>query len=115
MNRNIDFTFDTAAWYPTRARVAMHRMGPLVEIEGAVFSASAYPGKIEVAGFRSQCRVPDDMKRYPGRSWLRLKDLTWLFSRLYRETLTQPRYARTSLAFVGRMQPRRAFFTPHVA
>jgi phosphoribosyl 1,2-cyclic phosphate phosphodiesterase len=115
IERIFDYTFDTAAsWYPTRARVAMHRMGPLVEIEGAVFQRIPLThGKIEVAGFRfGNAAYLTDMNDIPERSLAQLKDLDVVILDALRRT-PHPSHAtlEQALAFVGRMQPRRAFFT----
>ena len=54
IERIFDYTFDPDAFYPTRARVEMHRLGPSVEVEDAVFHRVPLThGRIEVAGFGS--------------------------------------------------------------
>jgi phosphoribosyl 1,2-cyclic phosphate phosphodiesterase len=114
IERIFDYTFDTAAWYPTRARVEMHRMGPSVEIEGAVFQRIPLThGRIEVAGFRfGNAAYLTDMNDIPARSLALLKDLDVVILDALRKT-PHPSHAtlEQALAFVRQMQPRRAFFT----
>jgi len=114
IERIFDYTFDTAAWYPTRARVEMHRMGASVEVEGAVFQRIPLThGKIEVAGFRfGNAAYLTDMNDIPEGSFALLKDLDVVILDALRKT-PHPSHAtlEQALAFVRRMQPRRAFFT----
>jgi phosphoribosyl 1,2-cyclic phosphate phosphodiesterase len=101
IERMFDYTFDSRAYYPTRARVEMHRLGESVEIEGAVFHRVALThGRIEVAGFRfGNAAYLTDMSDIPERS-------------LPRKT-PHPSHANLeqALGFVHRLQPRRAWFT----
>jgi phosphoribosyl 1,2-cyclic phosphate phosphodiesterase len=114
IERIFDYTFDTEAWYPTRARVEMHRMGPSVEIAGAVFQRIPLThGKIEVAGFRfGNAAYLTDMNDIPENSLALLRDLDVVILDALRRT-PHPSHAtlEQALALVGRMQPRRAFFT----
>jgi phosphoribosyl 1,2-cyclic phosphate phosphodiesterase len=114
IERIFDYTFDTAAWYPTRARVEMHRLGTSVEVEGAVFHRIPLThGKIEVAGFRfGTAAYLTDMNDIPENSFALLKDLDVVILDALRRT-PHPSHAtlEQAVAFVGRMQPRRAFFT----
>jgi phosphoribosyl 1,2-cyclic phosphate phosphodiesterase len=114
IERIFDYTFDTAAWYPTRARVEMHRMGASVEIEGAVFQRVPLThGKIEVAGFRfGNAAYLTDMNDIPESSLALLKDLDVVILDALRRT-PHPSHAtlEQALVFVRRMQPRRAYFT----
>jgi len=114
IERIFDYTFDTAAWYPTRARVEMHRLGTSVEVEGAVFQRIPLThGKIEVAGFRfGTAAYLTDMNDIPENSFALLKDLDVVILDALRRT-PHPSHAtlEQAVAFVGRMQPRRAFFT----
>jgi phosphoribosyl 1,2-cyclic phosphate phosphodiesterase len=114
IERIFDYTFDTGAWYPTRARVEMHRMGASVEVEGAVFQRIPLThGKIEVAGFRfGNAAYLTDMNDIPESSFALLKDLDVVILDALRRT-PHPSHAtlEQALAFVRHMQPRRAFFT----
>jgi phosphoribosyl 1,2-cyclic phosphate phosphodiesterase len=114
IERIFDYTFDTAAWYPTRARVEMHRMGTSVEVEGAVFQRIPLThGRIEVAGFRfGNAAYLTDMNDIPESSFALLKDLEVVILDALRKT-PHPSHAtlEQAVAFVGRIQPRRAFFT----
>jgi phosphoribosyl 1,2-cyclic phosphate phosphodiesterase len=114
IERIFDYTFDTGAWYPTRARVEMHRMGPSIEIEGAVFQRIPLThGKIEVAGFRfGNAAYLTDMNDIPNQSLALLKDLDVVILDALRKT-PHPSHAtlEQALAFVRQMQPRRAYFT----
>jgi phosphoribosyl 1,2-cyclic phosphate phosphodiesterase len=114
IERIFDYTFDTGALYPTRARVEMHRLGLSVEIEGAVFQRIPLThGKIEVAGFRfGNAAYLTDMNDIPAQSLALLKDLDVVILDALRRT-PHPSHAtlEQALAFVRQMQPRRAFFT----
>jgi phosphoribosyl 1,2-cyclic phosphate phosphodiesterase len=114
IERIFDYTFDTGAWYPTRARVEMHRMGPTIKVEGAVFQRIPLThGKIEVAGFRfGNAAYLTDMNDIPEGSLALLKDLDVVILDALRKT-PHPSHAtlEQALAFVRRMQPRRAYFT----
>ena len=114
IERIFDYTFDTGAWYPTRARVEMHRMGTSVEVEGAVFQRIPLThGRIEVAGFRfGNAAYLTDMNDIPESSFALLKDLDVVILDALRKT-PHPSHAtlEQAVAFVGRIQPRRAFFT----
>ncbi len=114
IERIFDYTFDAAALYPTRARVEMHRMGASVEIEGAVFQRIPLThGRIEVAGFRfGNAAYLTDMNEIPESSLAMLQDLDVVILDALRRT-PHPSHAtlEQAIAFVGRMQPRQAFFT----
>jgi phosphoribosyl 1,2-cyclic phosphate phosphodiesterase len=114
IERIFDYTFDTEAWYPTRARVEMHRLGQSVEIDGAVFHRVPLThGKIEVAGFRfGNAAYLTDMSDIPESSLPLLQNLDVVILDALRKT-PHPSHATLAqaLALVRRMQPRRAFFT----
>jgi len=114
IERIFDYTFDPNAFYPTRARVEMHRLGPSVEIEGAVFQRVPLThGKIEVAGFRfGNAAYLTDMNDIPETSLPLLENLEVVILDALRKT-PHPSHAtlEQALAFVHRLQPRRAFFT----
>jgi phosphoribosyl 1,2-cyclic phosphate phosphodiesterase len=114
IERIFDYTFDAAALYATRARVEMHRMGASVEIEGAVFQRIPLThGRIEVAGFRfGNAAYLTDMNEIPESSLAMLQDLDVVILDALRRT-PHPSHAtlEQAIAFVGRMQPRQAFFT----
>ena len=92
----------------------MHRLGPSVEIEGAVFQRIPLThGKIEVAGFRfGKAAYLTDMNDIPESSLALLKDLDVVILDALRRT-PHPSHAtlEQALALVRRMQPGRAFFT----
>ena len=123
IERIFDYTFDSNAWYPTRARVELHRLQESVEIEGAVFyRVPLTHGKIMVSGFRfGNAAYLTDMSDIPESSLALLKNLDVVILDALRKT-PHPSHAtlEQALAFVDRMQPRRAFFThmshdlPHV-
>ena len=114
IERIFDYTFDPDAFYPTRARVEMHRLGQSVEIEGAVFHRVPLThGEIEVAGFRfGNAAYLTDMSDIPESSFALLKNLDVVILDALRKT-PHPSHAtlEQALAFVHRIQPRRAFFT----
>ena len=114
IERIFDYTFDSAAWYPTRARVEMHRLGQSVEIEGVVFHRVPLThGKIEVAGFRfGNAAYLTDMNDIPESSLPLLQNLDVVILDALRKT-PHPSHAtlEEALAFVRLMHPRRAFFT----
>jgi phosphoribosyl 1,2-cyclic phosphate phosphodiesterase len=114
IERIFDYTFDPVASYPTRARVEMHRLGPSVEIGGAVFyRVPLTHGRIEVAGFRfGNAAYLTDMKAIPESSMALLQNLDVVILDALRRT-DHPSHAtlEEALGFVERMKPRRAFFT----
>jgi phosphoribosyl 1,2-cyclic phosphate phosphodiesterase len=114
IERMFDYTFDKNAYYPTRARVEMHRLGESVEIEGAVFHRVPLThGRIEVAGFRfGNAAYLTDMSDIPDRSLPLLRNLDVVILDALRKT-PHPSHANLdqALGFVRRLQPRRAWFT----
>jgi phosphoribosyl 1,2-cyclic phosphate phosphodiesterase len=117
IERVFDYTFDSAASYPTRARVEMHRLGESVEVEGAVFHRIPLThGRIEVAGFRfGNAAYLTDMSDIPESSLPLLENLdVVILDALRRKPHPSHATLEQSLAFVQQLQPRRAFFT-HMA
>ena len=114
IERIFDYTFDPHAFYPTRARVEMHRLGASVEVEGAVFyRVPLTHGRIQVAGFRfGNAAYLTDMSDIPAESMPLLRNLEVVVLDALRKK-PHPSHAtlEQALAFVERMQPRRAFFT----
>ena len=114
IERMFDYTFDSRAYYPTRARVEMHRLGDSVEIEGAVFHRVPLThGRIEVAGFRfGNAAYLTDMSDIPERSLPLLQNLDVVIIDALRKT-PHPSHANLeqALGFLRLMQPRRAWFT----
>ena len=114
IERMFDYTFDSRAFYPTRARVEMHRLGGSVEIEGAVFHRVPLThGRIEVAGFRfGNAAYLTDLSDIPERSLPLLKNLDVVIIDALRKT-PHPSHANLeqAIGFVNRMQARRAYFT----
>jgi phosphoribosyl 1,2-cyclic phosphate phosphodiesterase len=114
IERMFDYTFDSNAYYPTRARVEMHRLGESVEIEGAVFHRVPLThGRIEVAGFRfGNAAYLTDMSDIPERSLPLLQNLDVVILDALRKT-PHPSHANLeqALRFVSRLDPRLAYFT----
>jgi phosphoribosyl 1,2-cyclic phosphate phosphodiesterase len=114
IERMFDYTFDKGAYYPTRARVEMHRLGDSVEIAGAVFQRVPLThGRIEVAGFRfGNAAYLTDMSDIPERSLPLLQNLDVVILDALRKT-PHPSHANLeqALGFVRLLQPRRAYFT----
>jgi phosphoribosyl 1,2-cyclic phosphate phosphodiesterase len=114
IERIFDYTFDPNAWYPTRARVEMRRLGEFAEVEGAVFYRIPLThGKITVSGFRfGNAAYLTDMNDIPESSLSLLQNLEVVILDALRRT-PHPSHATLdqALALVQRMQPRRAFFT----
>jgi phosphoribosyl 1,2-cyclic phosphate phosphodiesterase len=114
IERMFDYTFDSRAFYPTRARVEMHRLGGSVEIEGAVFHRVPLThGRIEVAGFRfGNAAYLTDLSDIPERSLPLLQNLDVVIIDALRKT-PHPSHAslEQAIGFVNRMQARRAYFT----
>jgi phosphoribosyl 1,2-cyclic phosphate phosphodiesterase len=114
IERMFDYTFDIRAYYPTRARVEMHRLGDSVEIAGAVFRRVPLThGKIEVAGFRfGNAAYLTDLSDIPERSLALLQNLDVVIIDALRKT-PHPSHANLeqAIGFVNRMQARRAYFT----
>ena len=98
IERIFDYTFDPNSWYPTRARVEMHRLGESVEIDGAVFQRVPLThGRIEVAGFRfGNAAYLTDMNGIPESSLLLLQDLDVVIHGCAAEdSASQPRQSGT--------------------
>ncbi len=117
IERIFDYTFDPESLYPTRARVEMHRLGESVTIEGAVFvRVPLIHGRLEVAGFRfGNAAYLTDMNDIPESSFSLLKNLdVVILDALRKHPHSSHATLDQALAFVHRMQPRRAFFT-HMA
>jgi phosphoribosyl 1,2-cyclic phosphate phosphodiesterase len=114
IERMFDYTFDVRAYYPTRARVEMHRLGDLVEIAGAVFRRVPLThGKIEVAGFRfGNAAYLTDLSDIPERSLPLVENLDVVIIDALRRT-PHPSHANLeqAIGFVNRMGARRAYFT----
>jgi phosphoribosyl 1,2-cyclic phosphate phosphodiesterase len=114
IERIFDYTFDTDAGYPTRARVEMHRLGDSVEVEGAVFDKVPLThGRITVAGFRfGNAAYLTDMSDIPKTSLAMLQDLdVVILDALRRKPHPSHANLEQALELVHRMQPRRAYFT----
>jgi phosphoribosyl 1,2-cyclic phosphate phosphodiesterase len=114
IERIFDYTFDPNSWYPTRARVEMHRLGNSVEIEGAVFERVPLThGRLEVAGFRfGDAAYLTDMNDIPESSLALLENLdVVILDALRKEPHSSHATLDQAVGFVARMQPRRAFFT----
>jgi phosphoribosyl 1,2-cyclic phosphate phosphodiesterase len=114
IERIFDYTFDTHAAYPTRAQVEMHRLGPSVEVEGAVFQRVPLThGKIEVAGFRfGNAAYLTDMNDIPASSLPLLENLeVVIIDALRKSPHSSHATLDQAIGFVRRMQPKRAFFT----
>jgi phosphoribosyl 1,2-cyclic phosphate phosphodiesterase len=114
IERIFDYTFDPNVWYPTRARVEMHRLVDLVEVEGVVFQRIPLThGRIMVSGFRfGNAAYLTDMSDIPESSLALLQNLDVVILDALRKT-PHPSHAtlEQAMALVDRMQPRRAFFT----
>jgi phosphoribosyl 1,2-cyclic phosphate phosphodiesterase len=114
IERIFDYTFDPDSLYPTRARVEMNRLGPSVEIEGATFyRVPLTHGRIEVAGFRfGNAAYLTDLSDIPESSFRLLENLeVVILDALRRTPHSSHATLDQALAFVCRIQPRRAFFT----
>jgi phosphoribosyl 1,2-cyclic phosphate phosphodiesterase len=114
IERIFNYTFDPDAFYPTRARVEMHRLNASVTIHGKVFErVPLIHGEIEVAGFRfGNAAYLTDMSDIPGSSLPLLANLDVLIIDALRRK-PHPSHATLdqALEFVRRIGPQRAFFT----
>jgi phosphoribosyl 1,2-cyclic phosphate phosphodiesterase len=114
IERIFDYTFDHDSPYPTRARVEMHRLGPSVEIGGAVFHRVPLThGRMEVAGFRfGNAAYLTDMNDIPDSSLPLLENLdVVILDALRKVPHSSHATIEQALKLVHRMQPKRAFFT----
>lgn len=114
IERIFNYTFDPNSYYPTRARVEMHRLNASVEIHEKAFQrVPLVHGDIEVAGFRfGNAAYLTDMSDIPESSFGLLKNLDVLILDALRRK-PHPSHATLdqALEFVRRIEPRRAFFT----
>ncbi len=110
------YTFSPDAKYPTRARVTLH---PLNHHESAAVAGLTFQrvpllhGDLPVAGYRfGSAAYLTDMSRIPDTSLPLLEDLDVLILDALRWE-PHPSHANVdqALAWIDRVQPRRAFFT----
>jgi phosphoribosyl 1,2-cyclic phosphate phosphodiesterase len=110
------YTFSPEAKYPTRARVKLHRLNEheSVDVAGVTFQrVPILHGEMPVAGYRfGNAAYLTDMSRIPETSLPLLEDLDVLILDALRKE-PHPSHANVeqALAWIDRVQPRRAFFT----
>ena len=119
LERVFAYTFSPDAQYPTRARVQLHRLNgeESVELGGLRFQrVPVAHGDIEVAGYRfGSAAYLTDMNGIPDSSLPLLNNLDVLILDALRWN-PHPSHnnVEQALAWVERIQPRRAYFT-HIA
>lgn len=119
LERVYTYTFSPASLYPTRARVALHRIADhaTLSIAGAAFTRVPLEhGAIESSGYRfGNAAYLTDMKSIPASSLPLLEDLDVLILDALRPQ-PHPSHAtlEESIGWVERIRPRKAYFT-HIA
>jgi phosphoribosyl 1,2-cyclic phosphate phosphodiesterase len=110
------YTFSPTSKYPTRARVALHRLNDheSADIKGVTFQrVPLLHGHLNVAGYRfGSAAYLTDMNVIPDASLSLLEDLDVLILDALRKE-PHPSHANVeqALAWIDRVKPRRAFFT----
>jgi len=116
LERIFEYTFSPRANYPTRARVNLRRLNghESADVAGVRFQrVPLLHGDLPVAGFRfGAAAYLTDMSSIPDNSLPLLEDLDVLIIDALRKQ-PHPSHANIdqALAWVDRLQPRRAFFT----
>ncbi len=116
LRRIFDYTFSADSKYPLRARVELRNLDnrDTAEIAGARFQrVPVMHGDLQVAGFRfGKGAYLTDMSSIPETSLTQLEDLDVLILDALRPQ-PHPSHANLeqALAWVERVQPRRAWFT----
>lgn len=118
IERVFDYTFRTENRYPTSARVALHRIdmtpGAAVELFGARFERIPVThGRQEITGYRfGGAAYLTDMSDIPEEGMALLGGLDVLIlDALRRDPHPSHSHLANSVALVGRLKPRRAYFT----
>lgn len=119
LRRVFEYTFSPNAKYPTRARVELHPLNgqDSVEIDGMPFQrVPVLHGDLPVAGYRfGSAAYLTDMNAVPDSSLRILENLDVLIIDALRwKHHPSHNNVEQALAWIGRIQPRRAFFT-HIA
>ncbi|HEY0786717.1 MAG TPA: MBL fold metallo-hydrolase [Acidobacteriaceae bacterium] len=116
LERIFEYTFSPHSTYPNRAQVALHRIAGEQAIEVAGLLIHRVPilhGRLGIAGYRfGNAAYLTDMSEIPPASLALLEGLDVLILDALRLD-PHPSHANVSqaLAWVDRLQPRRAFFT----
>jgi phosphoribosyl 1,2-cyclic phosphate phosphodiesterase len=109
-----DYTFSESSTYPNKARVALHPLESHTYLFGADFvTVPLLHGKLDTTGFRfGNAAYLTDMSDIPEASFALLEDLDVLVLDALRRT-PHPSHSNleTSLKFVEKIHPRRAYFT----
>ena len=118
LERVFEYTFRKVDRYPTSARVALHRLlpdlGTAVELFGACFQrVPVTHGRNTIAGYRfGSAAYLTDLNDIPESSLPLLEDLDILIlDALRREPHPSHAHLDKSVELVGKIRPRRAFFT----
>lgn len=109
-----EYTFSESNTYPHKARVDLRPLAARTELFGAMFlTVPLLHGTLQTAGFRfGNAAYLTDMSEIPEQSFAMLENLDTLILDALRRT-PHPSHStvETSLKFVERIRPRRAFFT----
>jgi phosphoribosyl 1,2-cyclic phosphate phosphodiesterase len=109
-----NYTFSESSKYPNKARVALHPLEPHIRLFGADFvTVPLLHGELETNGFRfGAAAYLTDMSDIPEQSFFLLEDLDVLVLDALRRT-PHPSHSNleTSLKFIQKIRPRRAYFT----
>lgn len=109
-----EYTFSENNDYPHKARVALRPLEPRMQLFGAEFiTVPLLHGRLHTVGFRfGDAAYLTDMSDIPESSFALLEDLDTLILDALRHT-PHPSHSTvaTSLKFVERIRPQRAYFT----
>lgn len=109
-----EYTFSESSPYPNKARVALLPLASQTALFGANFlTVPLLHGRLETSGFRfGRAAYLTDMSEIPAASFALLEDLDVLVLDALRRT-PHPSHSNleTSLKFVEKIRPRRAWFT----
>ena len=109
-----EYTFSEASQYPHKARVALHPLRERTHLFGVDFvTVPILHGTLPTAGFRfGNAAYLTDMSDIPAASFALLEDLDVLILDALRRT-PHPSHSNleTSVRFVEKIRPRRAWFT----
>jgi phosphoribosyl 1,2-cyclic phosphate phosphodiesterase len=109
-----EYTFSESNHYPHKARVALHPLEPHTRIFGADFvTVPLLHGSLQTVGFRfGNAAYLTDMSDIPESSFALLKNLDVLILDALRRT-PHPSHSNleSSIKFVEKIHPRRAWFT----
>lgn len=114
IERIFDYTFDPHSQYATRARVEMHRLKDVTEVQGAAFHrVPILHGSMQITGFRfGDAAYLTDLSEVPNESLHLLEGLNILILDALRKR-SHPTHetVKKALEMIEKIAPKHAFFT----